>query len=272
VSLSISKAWEETRALLASDGRLFSIVALALIGVPTMISGLIEPETASVTPSDGPGLIDVVVLLFALIALVGQLSLVRLALKPSVTVGGAISHGARRMPVYFVTALIVGCGALVLIIPIVAVAMASGIEIDRTMSNFTSTMWLMVLVVFAIMVFFGVRLMMGTPVATAEQAGPVEIIKRSWALTQGVWWKLFGFLVMLMIGAIIVLVAAGAVVGSVATLAFGPIDSMSLSALVVGAVQGLFNAAFTTVFAVMLARIYVQLSGRDTVEAPKIGT
>jgi len=83
---------------------------------------------------------------------------------------------------------------------------------------------------------------------------------------------LFGFLVMLMIGAIIVLVAAGAVVGSVATLAFGPIDSMSLSALVVGAVQGLFNAAFTTVFAVMLARIYVQLSGRDTVEAPKIGT
>lgn len=272
MSLSISKAWEESRGLLASDGRLFSIVALALIGVPTMISGLIEPETATATTREGPGLIDVVVLIFALIALVGQLSLVRLALKPSVTVGGAIAHGARRMPVYFVTALIIGLGLLVLIIPIVAVGMASGVEIDRTMSNFTSTMWLMLLVVCAIMVFVGVRLMMGTPVATAEQAGPVEIIKRSWALTHGVWWKLFGFMVMLLVGAIIVLIAVGAIVGSIVTVALGPIEPMSTSALVVGAVQGLFNAAFTTVFAVMLARIYVQLSGKDTVEAPKIGT
>ena len=120
--------------------------------------------------------------------------------------------------------------------------------------------------------FFGVRLMMGTPVASAEQAGPVEIIKRSWVLTRGVWWKLFVFLLMLLIAAIIVLMAVGLVVGSVVAIALGPIEAMTPSALAVGALQGLFNAAFTAVFAVMLARIYVQLSGRDTVEAPKIGT
>ena len=258
--------------MLGSDGRLFSIVALALIGVPTMISGLVEPETATAAPARGPGLIDAVVLIFALIALVGQLSLVRLALKPSLTVGGAIAHGARRMPVYFVTALIIGCGALALVVPIVAMAMSSGIKLDRTLSNATPAMLMMIAVACVIMLFFGVRLMMGTPVATAEQAGPVEIIKRSWTLTNGVWWKLFGFLAMLFIGAIVVLLALGATVGSLVTIAFGPIDPMSLSALIVGAVNGLFNAAFTTVFAVMLARIYVQLSGKDTVEAPTIGT
>lgn len=272
MSLSISKAWDETRALFASDGRLFSIVALALVGVPTMISGLIDPESATGAATRGPGLIDVLVLLFALVALVGQLSLVRLALKPSVTVGAAIAHGARRMPVYLVTAILIGLGLLVLFIPLGVMAVSSGIEIDRTMSNFTNTMWMMVLILCVIVIFFGVRLMMGTPVASAEQAGPVEIIKRSWVLTQGVWWKLFVFLLMLMIAAIIVLMAVGFVVGSVVTIAFGPIEAMTPSALAVGLLQGLFNAAFTAVFAVMLARIYVQLSGRDTVEAPKIGT
>ena len=32
--------------------------------------------------------------------LAGQLALIRLALGPSITVGGAIAHGVRRMPIY----------------------------------------------------------------------------------------------------------------------------------------------------------------------------
>ncbi|MGH6729423.1 MAG: hypothetical protein ACREBK_04665, partial [Sphingomicrobium sp.] len=90
--------------------------------------------------------------------------------------------------------------------------------------------------------------------------------------TDGVWWKLFGFLVIFLIGALIVLLAIGAVAGSLVAIAFGPIEPMTVSALLVGVFQGLFNAAFTALFAVMLARIYVQLSGKETVEAPAKGT
>ncbi|MEO7865534.1 MAG: hypothetical protein ABIR63_06685 [Sphingomicrobium sp.] len=265
MSLSISTAWDETKAAFKRDGRLISIVALALIGLPTMISTLIEPGSMT-GKQQGPVLVQLLTLVFVLLSLVGQLAVVRLALKPSVSVGGAIAHAARRMPVYFVSALLVGLALAVLCIPLFVVASLSGVQLDRTMTSLTPTLSLIILVIFLVALFLGVRMLMGTPVASAEQAGPVEIIRRSWALTKGVWWKLFGFLVMLTIGAVIVLLAVSAAAGTVVAVALGPIEPMSTSALVVGLIVGLINAAFYALFAVMLARIYVQLSGRDTVE------
>ncbi|MGH6659248.1 MAG: hypothetical protein ACREBM_06310, partial [Sphingomicrobium sp.] len=105
MSLSISTAWDETKAALASDGRLFVSVALALIGVPSMITALIAPQGMTIE-NRGPLWVDLLLFVFMLLALVGQLALIRLALKPSITVGGAIAHGARRMPVYLVTAIL----------------------------------------------------------------------------------------------------------------------------------------------------------------------
>lgn len=271
MSLSISTAWDETKAMFASDGRLFASVALALIGVPSMISALIEPQGMTLD-NQGPLWMDLLLLAFMILALVGQLALVRLALKPSITVGGAIAHGARRMPVYLVTALIIGLGLVALVIPLAIIARLSGVPIDGSISAMTPALALIMLAIVAIAFFVAVRMLMGTPVASAEQAGPIAIIKRSWTLTRGVWWRLFAFMLLLLIGAVIVLVAISAVIGTVVALALGPIEPMSASALLVGLFQGLFNAAFTALFAVMLARIYVQLSGRKTVEAPKSGT
>ena len=86
--------------------------------------------------------------------------------------------------------------------------------------------------------------------------------KRSWALTAGHWWRLFGFLVLFFIAAMIVLVggrrgdradrrpvarADRADVGWRAGRRIGP---------------GGAQAALDGVLAVMLARIYVQLAGR----------
>lgn len=270
-SLSISRAWEETRAQFAGDGRLFASVALALIGVPTMVSALVEPQGMRLD-NKGPWWVDLLTLVFALLALIGQLALVRLALKPSITVGGAIAHGARRMPIYILTALIIGAGLVVLALPLAAAAKFSGIPLDGSIATVSPALTVMVLVVVAIIFFVAVRMLMGTPIASAEQAGPLAIITRSWGLTRGVWWKLLGFLLMILIGAVVVLLAISAVVGSVVTLALGPPQAMSVSALVIGLFEGLFNAAFTALFAVMLARIYVQLSGRDTAEAVTSGT
>ena len=269
--LSISKAWDESRSLFASDGRLFTAIAVALMGVPSMISGLIAPEGLGVQ-SNQPWYVDLLLFAFMLVARVGQLALVRMALKPSLTVGAAIAHGARRMPVYLGTAMIITVAIIAVAVPVVVIAMLSGVTFDSAAATkMTPAMAVLVLVIVVIAVLIGVRMLMGTPVAAAESAGPVEIIKRSWRLTAGVWWKLLGFLVMILIGAGVVALAISMVVGSAVTIALGPIEPMSTSALVVGLFQGLFNAAFTAVFAVMLARIYVQLSGRDTVEAPSNG-
>lgn len=266
INLSISRAWTETKADLAKDGRLFARIALALIGFPTMISTLIAPGGMS-SESSQPAWVEIVTLGFMLAALVGQLALVRLALNPPMTVGQAITHGAKRMPVYLVSVLILVCILLLVAVPIVLVLTALGVPLDTGMTEVTPGIWIAAMMLVVAMVFMGVRMIMTTPIACAEHVGPLTIVKRSWHLTRGHWLQLLGFLVGIVLAAAVVLTVVGIIAGTIVTVAFGAIDPMSLSALVIGLVQGTFNAGFSAVFAVMLARIYVQLSGHPTADA-----
>jgi hypothetical protein len=47
---------------------------------------------------------------------------------------------------------------------------------------------------------------------------------------------------------------------------------MSAAALLIGLIQALVSAGVTTLFAVMLARIYLQLSGGSQPSVPRSGT
>ena len=81
--LSLSPAWDETRAILARDGRLFVSVALALFVLPGLILNVTMPETVSgEMPAVGPWLAIAGVAL--LVSLVGQLAVIRLAIGPHV--------------------------------------------------------------------------------------------------------------------------------------------------------------------------------------------
>ena len=103
-ALSISGAWEETKALLARDGRLFASVALALIVLPAAVMGVVDPRVSQ--GDAAPGWFNLLIFVVSLISLAGQLALIRLAFGPSVTVGGAIGHGLRRLPAYFLALLV----------------------------------------------------------------------------------------------------------------------------------------------------------------------
>lgn len=261
--LSISMAWDEAKAVLARDGKLFVSVALALVALPTAVTGLVNPS--GVADSNAALWTDIVIIIGSLIALSGQLALIRLALAPSISVGAAISHGIRRLPVYFVAVLIIVAVLFALLIPFALALAAMGVPINRTSETAPATPSVIVagLLYIAIACFVGVRMILAAPVASAEAIGPIAILKRSWQLTSGHWLKLFGFLVIFFIGAIALLIALASAVGLVVTMGLGPVTPMSASALVVALVQALANAAITTLFAVMLARSYAQLAGRD---------
>jgi hypothetical protein len=270
--LSISKAWEESRAVLAHDGRLIAAVALALVALPTAITGLISPE--GVSTASAPAWTDAVVLVASLAALAGQLALIRLALGPSITVGAAIEHGVRRMPVYVLSAVLIVLGMMVLAVPFAVVLSLLGVPLGAKAMPATPEVITAMLLFLALVIFVAVRLLVSGPVASGEQVGPIEIIRRSWVLTAGHWWHLFGFLVIFFIGAIVLLIAVGAAAGVAAQLLLGSIKPMSPGALLVALVGALANAIITSLFAVMLARIYAQLAGRDAARAtvPKSGT
>jgi len=118
----------------------------------------------------------------------------------------------------------------------------------------------------AAMIFLAIRMLMSSAVASAERIGPIAIVKRSWELTAGNWWRLFGFFLLFVIAALIVLAAVASVIGLLAKLLFGSLDPLTIGALVVSLVGQVVAAAISVLLMVMLARIYVQLSGQDQAE------
>jgi len=119
------------------------------------------------------------------------------------------------------------------------------------------------LLFFALVLFLAVRFIMAGAVASAEQAGPIAILKRSWNLTSGHFWPLFGFIVVYLIAAVVVLLAVVSATGALVGLFIGSVQPLSTGALILALVQAVVSAAVSTLFFVMIARIYAQLAGRD---------
>lgn len=253
-ALSISRAWEEAKAVLRRDGRLYATVALALFVIPGVLAELITPVTPA-TPAGRlpePGVWTVITIIALLISLVGQLAVCRLAIGPVISVGDAISQGARRAPAY------IGA-ALLWILPFMLVfglLAAGGAANPETMPPGIALALLALLIAFLAV---AVRLILGSPVAAAEPVGPIGILKRSWALTRGHWFKLFGFLLLFVVALAILVFAVSAVVGLLAALVFGPPEPLSVGALLLSLATQIVGAFITTLLMIMLARIYVQL-------------
>lgn len=262
--LSLSKAWDETREVAGRDGKLIAAVALAMFFLPGVVAGLVDPQAGGFPQSTGAAVMMFVV---ALIALVGQLAIIRMALGARMTVGEAIGHGARRVPSYLVAGLL-WAG------PLILAGYFLGTDVWRAPQAATGGQAAAALLILVILLFVGIRMMMTSPVATAERTGPLAIVKRSWQLTSGHWWRLFALICIFLLVMAIVMGALGAVIGILSRLFFEPIEPMTVGALFVAAATQLVSAIFTTGLLLMLARIYAQLAGpaHDDVSVPSSGT
>jgi hypothetical protein len=180
------------------------------------------------------------------------------------------------MPIYLIAAILLTIAFVVLLIPFGLVAYAAGVPFDKSSEQAflqSPVALLLSLLYLAVLIFIAIRMLMSSPVASEENAGPVQILRRSWDLTAGHWWRLFGFIVIFVIGALILIAAVNWVVTAVAVFLFGAVAPMSASALLVGLFDSIVNGFLTVLLAVMMARIYLQLSGREAaaVSAPRSG-
>lgn len=257
--LSISRAWDESRRILARDGKLFASVAAALLVLPGVVRDLSTPP-AQPGHFPEPGAWMAVWLVTILVGIVGQLALARLALADRTTVGEAIGHAGRRMPTYFLAQVIwVAPFALAM------VALAGPVQ------EKSGPAALAILVGFALFVFLSIRLVLTPPVATQEAVGPLAIIKRSWDLTSGNWWRLFGFLVIFIIGAGILVLATIAIVGVIVKMIFGDFEPLTAGALLLSLAEQIVISGAYVIMMTMLARLYVQAAGAEA-SVPSSGT
>ena len=259
--LSISRAWDETREIFRSDGGLLVSVALALIVLPEIVVGIIAPRATGVETSAFSGWLG---LAAGLIALIGQLAIIRLALGPSTTVGDAIAHGVRRFPSALGALVILILLLILILIPFVIVlGVVGGADLTRMSAGTPPTGSQLLIILLMTLVVFGisVRFSLLSPVASAEAVGPLAIAKRAWQLGGGHYWRLLGLVVLLLIAAVVLLAVSGIIGGLLARMVSSDITPFSLAALILALASGIAQGAFSVLASVMLARVYAQVAG-----------
>lgn len=250
--LSITEAWNETALLVRKDVGPFFLIAFGLVALPGVAFQFFEPADAAGQPrTDSP----FALLIFPVLAIVviGLLTLTTLALGHRNIVGEAIAHAARRCLALFGAMLLFSIAFTIVLLPVAAFAMTHW----RAEPGLVMLLgFLLLVLVFAVWT----KMLLLAPVAAAEAGGPLRIIRRSWSLTEGHFWKLLGFL-LLMTLVLAVVTGALTAVGVVIVVFLGQPTPGSLSSLLVLLLGGIVNAAFCMVLSVLTARIYVQLVG-----------
>lgn len=271
--LSISRAWDETQHVLKRDGRLMASVALALVLLPEVVMNVIAPSPG-LSGEQPPSWIPLLSSAVALVGLVAQIAIVRLALGPATSVGQAMSHGVRRFLPGLAAILLFGLPlAIILVVLFGLLAGPAAVEaMGKGTLDPSSARIVLLLVLIALLV--SVRLLLVVPVTTAEKGGPIHILRRTWQLGRGHYLRLLGFLLAILVTTLIVFLAAQSVGGIIARMMFGEAKPLSVSALVIALVVGLVQTAFVVVVSTLLARIYAQVAGVGGAQAsvPSSGT
>lgn len=260
-SLSISQAWDEAKAILLRDGRLFVSVALALIVLPQTILG----ATGVVQAGGGAPIATVMLLVALLIGFAAQVALNRLAISPPITVGAAIGRGFKRVFPLVGAFLCVSVVVMVALV-IFTILLASLGAMPMPVQGQPPSAGLFIVLLICIAVVSAIFQLL-VPLAAAENGGPIRLLSRSWSLAKGNYLRLLAFVVMILVALVIVLAASQAVIGSVVVLTLGKPQPGSVAALVFSLLAALIQSAVTIVGSVMLARIYLQLAGRDEAAA-----
>jgi hypothetical protein len=268
MKLSITAAWNETAAFLQKEWWPVFLIAFALTSLPGLILQALMPGMMAgrmaMTPGSPPDLAQLVAAMrpffLALIPLLllsmwGNLTVNVLALRRETVVGSAFGRAARRLPALIGATLLLFVVLLIASLPI-GVALAMGIR-----SGHAGLPALLIVLLVVAAVFVMVRLIPMNAAAAAEDVGPIGILRRSWQLTAGHFWKLLAFLLLMVVLFLVIMMAVGAVFGILIVLVTGPPLPGSFAAFVVSLVSGLVQAGFISVFLVFVARIYAQLAG-----------
>jgi len=253
--VSIGAAWSEAAAFVRREKKLLAPLVLALMVVPATVSQLLQPSN----PFAGPGGFQpwMAAAVIALVAgLVGQMAVSRLAMGWHGSLGEAIKLALKRLPTV-IAALILFflCISLVLLPTIVVLTLLGGAASTAKLAN-----------ALTLLAVFGAapKILLAPAIAMDRHLGPWGLVKATWRATRGQYWRLLGFFLLFLAASLIFAMAAASVVGTLATLALGTPEPMSVSRLTIALAGGLVQGVVATIYAAMIGRVVAQLPERST--------
>lgn len=252
--LSFSRAWEETRRIVARDGRLIWPIGLMTLVVPQLLIGtVVGPAAMSDLSQQGDGNSVAFLLALLLVALArfgGLVAIAQLSLRSDERVGDALRSGLRRAPAVLGATLLVLLPLTAFLAPAL---LAAG---QHQQPSGASALSFLVGLVLGVIVF--ARLQFAVATAATEGGNPIRLLVRSWRLTAGHTLRLVGFALLFVGLLLIVTFALNAVLGSLVIIALGKPEPLSVAALLLSAVGLVGELLVLVPYTIMSARLTAQ--------------
>ncbi|HET9356402.1 MAG TPA: hypothetical protein VFO42_09600 [Sphingomicrobium sp.] len=258
MSVSINRAWDETRDFLVRERKLVTPVLLTFVLLPTVAFRLFTPPLGSAEATSSSALLLIYAVLF--VELIGAITLMLLATGARGSIGQTIALALRRTLIVIVGFILFGLLLLPLML-LFAFAAVPGGDLPTNPAAIPPKFAFAVLaaVMVAMLIFFRIALFI--PAAAIEKIGPWSALKRGWQLGRGIGGKLIATFLALFVASLIVSLTVQWVFGAVAQLALGGDTGLTPGSLLVAVAVGLVASAFLAIQAVMTARIYAQVTG-----------
>jgi flagellar biosynthesis protein FlhB len=237
MTFSYSAVWDDTMRLLREHGALLAAVAGVFIFLPALLFARYLPPPHVADPARAWELfleyyrqVFPWLVLESLFSLVGTAAMLRLVLAPGTSVGAALVYGLMLLPFYFLMYLLIS---------------------------------VMVSIGFVLLILPGLylvgRMVPAAPVMVAEdRRNPIDAIRRTFEITKGRGWAVFGLVFIVAIVGFILLAVITMLIGFVLLLVAGP----ELGRLLTTVLSSAGNAALATVILMLYVAIYRALAPR----------
>ena len=263
--LDTNAAWKEASAIVSANREVLFALAGVFFMLPSLALSVIagEPEIAAGMTREqmmaameefyaGAWWIILVSAVLQIVGLMAILTLMRDRSRP--TVGQAIRAGLTSTPSYLAAQLLVVIGLSLLGGVLVGVAAAASSALGVVM----------VLFVIGAIVFAVFRMLLVAPVVAVEGVrNPLRAMARSWRLTQGNVWRLFAFVLLILILFVVVVGIVMMIIGLILALA----TSGEPQRIIAAVFSSALGAVGVVYFAGVIAAIHRQLGGPVAAES-----
>ena len=158
--------------------------------------------------------------------------------------GKLAPNGWRLIGAALLVWLIVGLGGALAIFGVMALMVLFIVVTDTVIWPWVILMTLAVLGGITLIIWGSVRLYFSTSVVAVEGAGPVEALRRSWRLTKGAFWRVFGRYLLVSILA-----------GTILSLVIGIVSAIMVALTALAGVPAAFSTFLIAFFSSLLAGV-----------------
>lgn len=257
--LDSNAAWKEASAIVSANREVLFALAGVFFMLPSLALAVIAGEPEVAPGMNGEQMMAAmeefyagawwIILISAVLQIVGLMAILTLMRDRSrPTVGEAIRAGVSGTPSYLAAQVMV----------VIGLSLTGGVLVGVAAVVSPVLAVVVVLLVLAVVIFTVFRMLLVAPVVAVEGVrNPLAAMARSWRLTQGNFWRIFAFILLILVLFVVVVGIVMMVIGLILALA----TSGEAQRIIAAVFSSALGAVGVVYFAGVIAAIHRQLGG-----------